>query len=179
MSDILPIVQKTIQSKILALRGQEVMLDRDLAMMYGAPTSRLNEQVKRNRERFPKDFMFQLTEKEFRNWKSQFAISKSDKMGLRRRPYAFTEQGVAMLSSVLNSEKAIQVNIAIMRAFIKMRQLYFSYKELADKLTVVEKDYNTKYKIHDKKIGEIFTSLRFLMRGSQKSKINKEIGFKI
>ena len=98
MSDILPIVQKTIQSKILALRGQEVMLDRDLAMMYGAPTSRLNEQVKRNRERFPKDFMFQLTKKEFKNLKSQFAISSWG--GARKMPYVFTEQGVAMLSSV-------------------------------------------------------------------------------
>jgi hypothetical protein len=177
MTELLPAIQQAIQSKILEIRGQEVMLDRDLAMMYGVPTKRLNEQVRRNKSRFPADFMFQLTKKEKNNVVANCDHLRDLKYSYQN-PYAFTEQGVAMLSSVLNSEKAIQVNIAIMRAFIKMRQLYFSYKELADKLTVVEKDYNAKYKIHDKQIGEIFASLRFLMRGSQKSSVNKEIGFK-
>ena len=105
------------------------MLDRDLAALYQVETRRLNEQVKRNISRFPADFMFQLTKEEFENWKSQFAISNSDKMGLRRFPYAFTEQGVAMLSSVLNSEVAIEINIKIMRAFIELRQIIAAQPE--------------------------------------------------
>lgn len=113
----------TIQNKILDLRGQKVILDRDLAAMYGVETRALNQAVKRNIERFPNDFMFQLDTQEFENWKSQNVISNSDKMGLRKRPYAFTELGVAMLSSVLKSPTAIQVNIAIMRAFVMIRQM--------------------------------------------------------
>ena len=112
-----------IQNKIYEIRGQRVMLDRDLAELYGVETKRLNEQVKRNIERFPIDFMFQLTEKEMEDWKSQFATSNSIKMGLRKRPLAFTESGVAMLSSVLHSSLAIQVNIGIMRAFVTLRQM--------------------------------------------------------
>ena len=99
------------------------MLDRDLAEMYGVETRVLNQAVKRNIERFPEDFMFQLTDEEVRNWKSQFVMSNSIKMGLRKNPYAFTELGVAMLSSVLNSKIAIQVNMGIMRAFVALRQL--------------------------------------------------------
>ena len=138
------------------------MLDRDLAMMYGVPTSRLNEQVKRNKGRFPEDFMFQLTNKEFKNLKSQFATSSWG--GVRKMPLAFTEQGVAMLSSALNSEKAIQVNIAIMRIFTKLRAIGYHYKILAEKLEELEK----KHSRHDKQIAEIFTSLRYLTRGYNK-----------
>lgn len=112
-----------IQHKILDIRGQKVILDRELAAMYGVENRALNQAVKRNIERFPKDFMFQLDFQEFENWKSQNVISNSDKMGLRKRPFAFTELGVAMLSSVLKSPTAIQVNIAIMRAFVIMRQM--------------------------------------------------------
>jgi len=113
---------QVIQSKIYEIRGSRIMLDRDLAGMYGVETRRLNEQVKRNLKRFPDDFMFQLSEQEFQDWKSQFAISNSIKMGMRKRPYAFTELGVAMLSTVLNSDTAIEINMSIMRAFIAIRQ---------------------------------------------------------
>ena len=114
-------VENKVESLIRVIRGQQVMLDRDLAELYGVETRRLNEQVKRNIERFPEDFMFQLTKEEFENWKSQFATSNSIVMGARKRPYAFTEQGVAMLSGVLKSSTAVEVNIRIMRAFVSMR----------------------------------------------------------
>ncbi|MDA1354258.1 MAG: ORF6N domain-containing protein [bacterium] len=110
-----------VKSKIHILRGKSVILDRDLAELYHVETRRLNEQVRRNKERFPADFMFQLTKDEFKNWKSQNAISNTDKMGLRHLPLAFTEQGVAMASGILKSKIAIEVNIHIMRAFIELR----------------------------------------------------------
>ncbi len=110
-----------IQNKIYEIRGQKVMLDRDLAQMYGVETRVLNQAVKRNADRFPADFMFQLTDKEIEGWKSQNVISNSIRMGLRKAPYAFTELGVAMISSVLGSKIAIQVNIGIMRAFVAIR----------------------------------------------------------
>lgn len=115
-----------IQNKIYEIRGQKVMIDRDLAEMYGVQTKALNQAVKRNIERFPEDFMFQLTTEETQNWKSQIVTTNSIKMGLRRNPYAFTELGVAMLSSVLTSKIAIQVNIGIMRAFVAVRQSLIS-----------------------------------------------------
>lgn len=107
------IPQQIIENKILFIRGKKVMLDRDLAMLYGVETRVLNQAVRRNKNRFPEDFMFQLTKEEMMNWKSQIVISNKDKMGLRKRPSAFTENGVAMLSSVLSSERAITVNIQI------------------------------------------------------------------
>jgi len=113
----LPQAESVIAKKILTLRGKRVMLDRDLAVLYGVETKVLNQSVKRNIERFPEDFMFQLSDEEFINWKSQFVTSNSDKMGLRKKPYAFTQNGIAMLSSILNSKRAIQVNIQIMRTF--------------------------------------------------------------
>ncbi len=112
-----------IESKIFTIRNQSVMLDRDLAELYGVETRVLNQAVKRNIDRFPEDFMFRLTESEFQSWKSQIVITNSLKMGLRQRPYAFTELGVAMLSSVLNSKTAIQINMAIMRTFVVVRQV--------------------------------------------------------
>lgn len=115
-----------IQNKIYEIRGHKVMIDRDLAEMYGVQTKALNQAVKRNIERFPEDFMFQLTTEETQNWKSQIVTTNSIKMGLRRNPYAFTELGVAMLSSVLTSKIAIQVNIGIMRAFVAVRQYLLS-----------------------------------------------------
>lgn len=111
-----------IHTKIYEIRGQKVMIDRDLAEVYGVETRVLNQAVKRNIERFPTDFMFQLTDIEFQNWRSQIVISNSTNMGLRHKPYAFTELGVAMLSSVLNSKTAIQINMGIMRAFVAIRQ---------------------------------------------------------
>jgi ORF6N domain len=112
-----------IQNKIFLIRGHRVMIDRDLAEMYGVETRTLNQSVKRSLERFPEDFMFQLSEREFQDWKSQIVISNSNNMGLRKRPFAFSELGVAMLSSVLNSKTAIQINIGIMRAFVTTRTL--------------------------------------------------------
>lgn len=149
----------TIQSKIHEIRGQRVMLDFDLAAMYGVKTSRLNEQVKRNSERFPEDFMFQLTKGELEilrsqivisslpdnqedeNWKSQIATSNFAKMGLRNKPYAFTELGVAMLSSVLRSPTAIQVNIGIMRAFVTVRQALTAMSDTAHDVAQLRKDF--------------------------------------
>jgi hypothetical protein len=127
-----------IERRIYLIRGQKVMIDSDLANLYGVPTFRLNEAIKRNRKRFPADFMFQLNKKETGVLTSQFAMSKKGRGGRRTFPYVFTEQGVAMLSSVLNSERAIQVNIAIMRAFVKLRQLLESNEQL-----------NRKFEPHD------------------------------
>jgi len=143
-----------IQNKIYEIRGQRVMIDRDLAEMYGVETRVLNQAVKRNIERFPDDFMFQLSESEFKNWKSQIVISNSNTMGLRKKPFVFTELGVAMLSSVLNSKTAIQINMGIMRAFVTIRQtlmvdpvqsaneLKLELKELKAYIEDVFTDYN-------------------------------------
>ena len=133
-----------IQSKIYEIRGQKVMLDRDLAEMYGVLTKVLNQAVKRNPDRFPEDFMFQLTNEETQNWKSQIVTTNSIKMGVRRNPYAFTELGVAMLSSVLNSKTAIQINMSIMRAFVAIRHIAFTppKDELKEYIEDVFTDYN-------------------------------------
>ncbi|MDR0940162.1 MAG: ORF6N domain-containing protein [Mediterranea sp.] len=136
-----------IQSKIYEIRGQKVMLDHDLAEMYGVETRAMNQAVKRNIERFPADFMFQLTTEETLNWRSQIVMSNSIKMGMRRNPYVFTELGVAMLSSVLKSPTAIQVNIGIMRAFVAVRQIVAlppvdKYTELKQYMEEVFADQN-------------------------------------
>lgn len=130
-----------IQSKIFEIRGQKIMLDRDLAEMYGVQTKVLNQAVKRNSDRFPNDFMFQLTNEETQNWRSQFVTSNSIKMGVRRNPYAFTELGVAMLSSVLNSKTAIQINMSIMRAFVAIRHLILAPPK-DDELRELQEDVN-------------------------------------
>jgi hypothetical protein len=144
-----------IQQAIYLLRGQKVILDRELAELYGVETKRLKEQVRRNLERFPEDFMFVLDRDEFANWRSQFATSKSDQKGLRHPPMAFTEQGVAMLSSVLRSERAIEVNIAIMRTFVKLRQMLESHEELARKLENMEKKYDEQLRLVFDVLGEL------------------------
>ena len=131
-------VENKVESLIRVNRGQQVMLDRDLAELYGVETRRLNEQVKRNIERFPEDFMFQLTKEEFENWKSQFATSNSIVMGARKRPYAFTEQGVAMLSGVLKSSTAVEANIRIMRAFVSMRHFMVNNAAIFQRLETIE-----------------------------------------
>ena len=156
MKDLIP--QEVIERKIYLIREHKVMLSMDLARLYGVPTMRLNEQVKRNLKRFPGDFMFQLSNAEYEILKSQIAISRWG--GARRaNPYAFTEQGVAMLSSILNSERAIQVNIAIMRAFVKLKAILSTHKELAHKLNELER----KIEKHDEEIGSIFEAIRQLM----------------
>jgi hypothetical protein len=157
-----------IEGLILLIRGHKVMLDSDLAELYGVTTKRLNEQVRRNLSRFPEDFMFQLTESETHLLRSQFATSKGGRGGRRYLPYAFTEQGVAMLSSVLNSGRAIKVNIEIMRAFVRLRQILASNKELAKRLDDLEKKYDAQFRV-------VFDAIRELMKPPESKK--RPIGF--
>jgi hypothetical protein len=167
-----------IINKIILLRDQKVLVDRDLAVLYDVDTRTLNQAVKRNLKRFPEDFMFQMTKEEFEIWRSQTVISNNDKMGLRRPPYVFTEQGVAMLSSVLNSDRAILVNIKIMRVFTKMRALLDSQKEILKKLESIEK----KDIEQDEKILLIFEYLKQLEQAKQEETLFKErrrIGYKL
>lgn len=160
-----------IERRIYLVRGQKVMIDTDLAELYGVQTFRLNEAVKRNQKRFPEDFMFQLTKEEEESLTSQFAMSKIGRGGRRTRYYAFTEQGVAMLSSVLNSERAIEVNIAIMRAFVKLRAMLESNAELNRKFAAVIR----KLAEHDKYFAVVFDELKKLT--SQPSTSRRQIGF--
>jgi len=169
MAENFIISSERIINKIYIFRNKKVMLDKDLAELYGVKTMVLNQAVKRNIKRFPEDFMFQLDKKEIGNWKSQIVISKSIKMGLRKPPLVFTEQGVAMLSSVLNSDRAISVNIQIIRTFTKIRELLATNEALQRKVMEMEKKY-------DGKIKEIFATLGLLL--SDKIKPKKEIGFK-
>lgn len=154
--------EERIESYIQNIRGCQVLLDRDLAALYGVETRRLNEQVQRNIERFPSDFMFQLTKEEFENWKSQFATSNSIKMGYRKLPYAFTENGVAMLSSVLRSPQAIETNILIMRAFTAMRHFLASNAQIFKRMEIVERNQlalNAHLADTDRKIETVFKRL--------------------
>jgi len=166
-----------IINKIILLRDQKVLVDRDLADLYGVETRVLNQAVKRNIKRFPDDFMFQMTSEEMNIWKSQIVISNNDRMGLRKPPFVFTEQGVAMLSSVLNSDTAILVNIQIMRVFTKLRRLLDSHKEILRKLESIEK----KDIEQDEKILLIFEYLKQLEQIKQDETLLKErkrIGYK-
>lgn len=141
------VLQEIIRNKIFLIRGKKVMIDRDLAFLYGVETRALNQAVKRNLQRFPDDFMFQITKEETKNWKSQIVISDKEKMGLRKRPLAFTEHGILMLSSVLNSEKAIQVNIQIMRAFTQLRRMLLTNRDLKRKIEEMERKYDKQFSI--------------------------------
>lgn len=153
----LAIPSEHIEQAILLIRGQKVMLDRDLADLYAVETSNLNKAVKRNLERFPEDFMFRLTEEEWDGLRFQTGISnKTTRGGRRYLPYAFTEQGVAMLSSVLRSERAVKVNIEIMRAFVRLRQLMASHADLAQKLAELERKYDKQFQV-------VFEAIRQLM----------------
>lgn len=163
------IKENVIVEKIYVIRGIKVMLDKDLAEMYAVEVKRLNEGVKRNPKRFPEDFMFQLSIVEWQNLKSQIATSSWG--GVRKLPYVFTEQGVAMLSSVLNSETAIQVNIQIIRVFTKMKQLLLDNKDLSLKIEKIEQHLVK----HDKEINTIFQYLKKLL--VQETKPRKSIGF--
>jgi hypothetical protein len=145
-----------IESQIYLIRGLKVMLDHDLAELYQIPTKHLKQQVKRNSERFPSDFMFPLTNQELAILRSQFVTSRLDWGGTRYAPMAFTEQGIAMLSSVLHSDRAIEVNIAIMRAFVKMRQSLSLHKDLEKKLNEMESRYEGKFKV-------VFDAIKELM----------------
>ncbi len=151
-----------IQNQIFNIRNQQVMIDRDLAEMYGVETRRLNEQVKRNIDRFPREFMFQLTLSEMEDWKSQFAISNKVKMGIRKPPYAFTEQGVSMLSAILKSETAIKVSIQIINAFVEMRKFISINAGIFNRLSNLEqKQINTELKLlqTDSKIDRVLNAL--------------------
>ena len=161
------VVAEQIERKIYFIRGIKVMLDKDLAELYGVPTKRLNEQIKRNPKRFPSDFMFQLTMEEARASRSQFATLKKGK-NIKYLPHAFTEQGVAMLSSVLNSDRAIEVNLQIMRVFVKLRELMMSHKDLARKVEELEKKYDAQFR-------GVFEAIRRLMKEEEKPKA--PIGF--
>jgi len=138
---------EVVERRIFVIRGQKVMLDSHLAELYEVPTYRLNEAVKRNRRRFPVDFMFQITRREAESLTSQTAMSKPGRGGRRTLPYVFTEQGVAMLSTVLNSERAITVNIAIMRAFVRLRELIATHKDLAERIASIVKKYDHQFRI--------------------------------
>ncbi len=167
-STTLPI--EIIRDKIYIIRGKKVMIDRDLAMLYGVATKRLNESVKRNAKRFPEDFMFQLNKDETRSFsRSQFAtLKKGSGSNQKYLPLAFTEQGIAMLSSVLNSDKAIQVNIQIIRIFTKLREMIEVHKELREKVEEMEKNNETNFR-------EIFRVIRLLITEEEKPK--RKIGF--
>ena len=158
-----------IERSVLLLRGQKVMLDSDLAELYGVETKNLVRAVKRNLKRFPSDFMFQLTKEELDNLRFHFGTS-SQWGGRRYLPYVFTEQGVAMLSSVLNSERAVKVNIEIMRAFVKLREMIASHKGLAKRLDELEKKYDAQFKI-------VFDAIRQLMATPEPRE--KKIGFRV
>ncbi len=170
-SPVPAVSEETIVERIYIIRGQKVMVDRDLAEMYGVEVKRLNQAVKRNISRFPDDFMFQLSQDEFKNLKSQFVTSSWG--GIRKLPYAFTEQGVAMLSSVLNSETAIQVNIQIIRLFTKMKQLILDNKDLWMKIEKIEQHLLK----NDEEIKTIFAYLKKLL--IQENKPRNPIGFKV
>jgi hypothetical protein len=166
------IAVERIAQRIFYLRGQQVMLSQYLAALYGVAVKALNQAVKRNASRFPSDFVFQLTSEEFENLKSQIVTSSWG--GLRRAlPYAFTEQGVAMLSSVLNSERAVKVNIAIMRAFVKLRETLETNRELARKFSELEQRVGK----HDEEIAAILEAIRQLMAPPEKPQ--REIGFHV
>jgi hypothetical protein len=169
MKQIVPL--EIIEKRIFLFRGQKVMLDEHLAGLYGVSTKRLNEQVRRNLKRFPPDFMFQLNREEYNALRSHFATLIVGR-GRHRKylPYVFSEQGVAMLSSVLNSDKSIQVNIEIMRAFVRLREIIATHKDLARKLDEMEKKYDAQFKI-------VFDAIRQLMLPPEKLK--RQIGFQV
>jgi phage regulator Rha-like protein len=191
------IPHERIENRIFLIRGKKVMFDSDLAALYGVQTKVLNQAVKRNKKRFPdEDFMFQLTEKEAENFKRvmlQSAISKKEEAGLRSQivtlktgsgkhrkylPFAFTESGVAMLSSVLNSERAIQVNIKIIKTFTRLRELVASNKELREKLEEMERGVEKRLGVHDAQLKAIFEAIQKLLTPPEEPKKNK-IGFRV
>jgi phage regulator Rha-like protein len=172
MTKSISIIKKEIASLIYLIRGKRVMLDSDLAELYGVETKQLNRAVKRNLDRFPEDFMFQLSDQELMNLRCQSGTSKTQRGGRRYVPYAFTEQGVAMLSSVLQSKEAAMINIQIIRAFVAMREVISSHIELARKLEQLE------YRLgqHDDEIASMFEAIKQLMAPLPSGK-KKRIGF--
>lgn len=166
MPSLLP--AEIIENRIFVLRGKKVMADRDLAKLYGIETKVLKRAVRRNITRFPDDFMFELTTVEFADWRCQFGTSNADLQGLRYKPLVFTEQGIAMLSSILSSEKAIRINIQIMRAFVYLRDMAIEHSDLRLRLDFLEKQYDKQFKI-------VFDALRNMVADDVKK---EPIGFK-
>jgi len=171
------IPDEVVMSKIYVIRNIKVMLDMDLAELYGVETKQLKRAVKRNIERFPEDFMFELTSEELTNWRYQFGTSNREKMGLRISPFAFTEYGVLMLSSVLNNDIAIKVNIQIIRIFAKMREMLLTHKDILIKLEKIERNLTD----HDDKIMLLFEYIKQLEKSKQEEleqRHRPKIGFK-
>ena len=167
MTDLISV--ESITNRIYLIRGLKIMIDRDLAELYGVSTKALKQAVSRNIDRFPNDFMFKLNKKEFTHWRSQIVTSNSgDRMGLRHTPMVFTEQGVAMLSSVLNSKRAIQVNIQIMRTFSRLRQMLAGHKELKNKIEEMEAKYDEQFRV-------VFEAIKQLLKEDAQPK--RRIGF--
>ncbi len=162
-NSLVKIPVERIEKAIYIIRGEKIMLDRDLAELYGVETKVLKQAVRRNIQRFPDDFMFVLSRSEFEDWRSQFVSSMADRMGLRYAPMAFTEQGVAMLSSVLRSQRAIAVNVEIIRTFVRLRQLLASNADLAKRVDALEKKYDGQFKV-------VFDTINKLMLPPDKPK---------
>lgn len=175
-AEITTVPHERIVSSIFLIRDRKVMLDRDLAELYGVPTGNLNRAVKRNAERFPDDFMFQLTKKEYESLRFQFGILKRGQHS-KYMPRVFTEQGVAMLSTVLNSKRAIQVNIQIMRTFTRLRQLLETNEVLSRKLKAIEKKYDKQIKVVDERFKVVFEVMKRLLAEEKKPK--GKLGFKV
>jgi len=170
MSKKITIPDEVIINKIYVIRGQKVMLDRDLAELYDVETRRLKEQVRRNIDRFPEEFMFELTKEELEEWRSEYASSNRDVMGIRISPFVFTEHGILMLSSVLNSDKAVQMNIQIIKTFVQLRKLANNYEEILQKIQQMESQYNHQF-------AEIYEALQRLMSKPEETP-RKQIGYK-
>jgi hypothetical protein len=172
MSDKIIVPNEAIVNKIYEIRGQKVMIDRDLAELYGTETRVLKQSVRRNIKRFPEDFMFEMTKEELENWRSQNVTSKEDKKGLRYAPFCFTEQGVTMLSCVLNSDRAIEMNIKIIRVFVQLKEMLLTHKDILLKMEEIEK----KVMGQDDKIKLVYDYLKKFVQ--QQRKPRKQIGFK-
>lgn len=163
------VVFERIENKIYSLRGQKVMLDSDLAKIYGVTTRRLNEQVRRNLDRFPQDFMFQLTETEVEAMRSQ--IATASKRNVRFRPYAFSEHGAVMLATILNSSTAVEASLQVVRAFVRLRTILLEHRDLAQKIEQLEQKFGE----HDQKFDTVFAALRQLLQSTPENK--RQIGF--
>lgn len=170
MSKKITIPDEIIINKIYVIRGQKVMLDRDLAELYDVQTRRLKEQVRRNISRFPEEFMFELTKEELEEWRTEYASSNRDVMGIRIAPFVFTEHGILMLSSILNSEKAIQMNIQIIKTFVQLRRIANNYEGLMEKIQQIESQTNEQF-------SEIYEVLQRLL-SKPEEKPRPKIGYK-
>lgn len=174
------VADEVIMNKIYMVRGQKVMIDRDMAGLYGVETRVLKQAVRRNINRFPEDFMFEMSKTEFENWRSQNVTSNEDKQGLRYAPFCFTEQGVTMLSCILNSERAIAVNIRIIRIFTKLREMLLTHKDILLKLEKIEKELikqGSRTAKNEENIEMVFSALKKLLNPPNPSR--EPIGFRV